>query len=71
MLFIVKTPQSIQEPAALPVQVMLKKGKPIRFPVKHSAVVIAVFLSRIHHFPPLSRLDFTSAHVMSLERKLL
>lgn len=41
MLFIVKIPQSIQEPAALPVQVMFKKGKPMGSVVQHSAVEVA------------------------------
>lgn len=42
VLFIVKIPQSIQEPAALPVQVMLKKGEWIGILVQHSAVEVAV-----------------------------
>lgn len=41
VLFIVKIPQSIREPAALPVQVMFKKGKPMGFVVQHSAVEVA------------------------------
>ena len=41
VLFIVKIPQSIREPAALPVQVMFKKGKPMGFVVQYSAVEVA------------------------------
>lgn len=42
MLFIVKIPQSIREPAALPVQVMFKKGKPMGSVMQHSSVEVVV-----------------------------
>lgn len=72
VLFIVKIPQSIQEPAALPVQVMLKKGEWIGILVQHSAVEVAVSCQQCIIPPdPRSGLHFTSVHVMSLERKLL
>lgn len=71
MLFIVKNPQSIKEPAALPAQVMTKKGKLISFLVQHSAVVVAVFYQE--YIISLSYPDWTlhPYTVMSLERELL
>lgn len=71
VLFIVKTPQIIQESAAPLVQVMLEKGKLISFLVLHCYGGCCVLSTMRPSLPSQTGLHFTFVSVKILERKLL